>query len=354
MGCGASSDVAALKTDLASRPNGPHGSDPASITSARSMMTPSPAGFSQALSVNPPEGSPSKTRNLPLISSNNTFVAPSEAADSGLSWKEKLSKNACSELKLGRWKGKKAAPCPLDLTFITNHLSTGKPTAILTLFLGKNDISDADAKLLASAISKNCSLTRLGLDFNSIGPVGTSALAKATMTNSTLTYLDLSNNKIGDEGAAALALVVSRPQSALTILSLNACEITGEGGRSLAKAVETLVPNDSKLESLSLSRNKIGLEACDLLADAVEATTRIIHFFALQTGMSLQASIRIKRALRRNTTMNELLPHKLTFLSGLLPRNGGKPNASSLFSILAADPLYDPVVLSTIWKFMHS
>jgi len=69
--------------------------------------------------------------------------------------------------------------------------------------------------------------------------------------------LRLGRNALGDEGAAALAPGLSH--SALSLLSLSGCEISAEGARAVANAIE----GHRTLRSLSLADNRLeGADGC--------------------------------------------------------------------------------------------
>ncbi|CAF3573348.1 unnamed protein product [Adineta steineri] len=78
-------------------------------------------------------------------------------------------------------------------------------TALTTLILSNNQITEKGAQHLADALKNNTTLTTVDLTFNQIGDKGAQHLADSLRNNATLTTLDVSNNEIGDMGAQHLA-----------------------------------------------------------------------------------------------------------------------------------------------------
>ena len=125
--------------------------------------------------------------------------------------------------------------------------------SLIELNLRANQIGDAGAQALATALEQNTSLTELNLFDNQIGAAGAQALAKALQTNSSLRVLDLSRNQIGNEGAQALVTAL-QTKSSLSTLALFDNQIGPEGAQALASALQT----NSSLIKLSLGYNHIG------------------------------------------------------------------------------------------------
>ena len=76
------------------------------------------------------------------------------------------------------------------------------------LDLSNNNIGDAGATALATALHTNISLTALSLYNNNIGDAGATALATALHTNTSLTTLDLRYNNIGAAGVNTLMIAL--------------------------------------------------------------------------------------------------------------------------------------------------
>ena len=169
------------------------------------------------------------------------------------------------------------------------------------LYLLGNKIGDLGAAALAKAMEINSTLTRLILSCNKIGDLGAAALATAIEINSALAHLVLSSNKISDSGATALAKAVE-VNPTLTYLKLSNNEIGNLGAVALAKAME----RNSTLTWLYLSDNKIGDLGAAALAKAVEgnSTLTCLHLSGNKIGDSGAAAL--AKAMERNSTLTEL------------------------------------------------
>ena len=70
--------------------------------------------------------------------------------------------------------------------------------------LHNNNVGDAGAASLASALEKNATLQTLDLVGNEVGDKGAASLESALEKNTTLQRLSLGHNKVGAAGAASL------------------------------------------------------------------------------------------------------------------------------------------------------
>lgn len=266
-----------------------------------------------------------------------------------LTYLQKIDKHAVAELNISRWTGRKAVGQPLDVPALATAL--GRAKALHTLYAGKNDLNDGHVRLLGEALLKNKSLTKLSLDFSAITADGAAALAKVITSNKTLTYLDLNNNKLSDRGAGVLSEALTTPACSLKVLNLNNNGIGAEGAEALARGLQ----GNSSLETLSISLNKQMKQGCDALVRALDTNHTLGQLLMMQSGASLDTSIKIKRALRRSAAMKELRAEKAAFLLGCLPTVGKKANASPLYTgLVQGGQGYDRKLLETIWTFMHN
>ena len=135
----------------------------------------------------------------------------------------------------------------------SNILKQIKENTLTRLDLHVNQIGDAGAKDLATALQTNRSLTTLDLHVNQIGDAGAKDLATALQTNTSLTTLDLHGNQIGVEGAKALAEAL-HTNTSLTTLGLRHNIIGVEGATAFATALQT----NTSLTTLDLRGNQIG------------------------------------------------------------------------------------------------
>ncbi|KOB77290.1 Ran GTPase-activating protein, partial [Operophtera brumata] len=122
---------------------------------------------------------------------------------------------------------------------------------------------------LSEAFKHNPALSRLNLNDNTIegkGAACISALSEAFKHNPALSLLNLNDNTIGGKGAACIAQALPTLKN-LKEINFGDCLLKSAGARALAQAFR-----DSALliESLDLSHNEIGREAC---MDVVRALT---------------------------------------------------------------------------------
>lgn len=271
--------------------------------------------------------------------------------DSEFTWIQKLDQNTCDTLNISRWRGKKSKTCPFDISALAKCLS--KNRRLKVLFLGKNDIKDEGVKTIAEAIGNHPRLVRVSLDFNELTSDGVKTLMECMKSTTNMEYIDLSNNPIGDEGAKACADYLSLSNK-LTILSLNNCNILHDGNCTLCEACK----GNKTLESLSLSRNKLSKESNAMFAEMLSGgkNKTLGALSLLQTLITLEDSIKIKRSLRRNGKMKELFFQKGAFLLGTHSTLGGEKNESVLrtyFSEEAKPMGWDPSLIDGVWSFLH-
>lgn len=274
--------------------------------------------------------------------------------DSAFTWAQKLEQNTCDVLNISRWRGKKAKACPLDHAVLIGALKANRRLKVL--FFGKNKLSEVQLVALAPVLAAHPRLEKLSLDTCDITAGGVQALFAALSRSQSLRYVDLSANEFGCAGAAYCAAYLAAPTCGLDILALNGCAIKEAGGIQLAEAL----CKNSTLESLSLSRNLLSKAATKQLADVFtqERNLKLTNLLVIQTDISQEDKVRIKRGMRRNATMAELRHHKMVFLMATSPTLGGQPNSSvirtALLSNGAQHPGYDASLIKNIWSYMHN
>ena len=147
-------------------------------------------------------------------------------------------------------------------------------TALTQLDLHHNSIGDEGAIAIASALSRNRTVSSLLLGSsyggNMIGPTGATALARALHSNSTLTQLHLNYNEVGAAGATAFARAL---EANMTLTELNLCgnDIETEGAIALADALL----RNSTLAVLEVNENEIDQEGARAFARCLRANTAL-------------------------------------------------------------------------------
>uniref|UniRef100_A0A8C3WED2 NLR family pyrin domain containing 5 n=1 Tax=Catagonus wagneri TaxID=51154 RepID=A0A8C3WED2_9CETA len=205
--------------------------------------------------------------------------------------------------------------------------------ALQRLILGNCGLTAADCQDLASALSKNQSLTHLYLAGNSLGSEGVNLLGRAMkrpscglqrlilnacnldvagcgflafalMGNRRLTHLSLSMNPLEDDGMNLLCEVMMEPSCHLQDLELVKCQLTATCCKNLSR----VITRNKHLQSLDLAANalgdngtevlceglkqknslrRLGLEACELTSGCCEALSSALSGNRHLTSLNL-------------------------------------------------------------------
>lgn len=156
---------------------------------------------------------------------------------------------------------------------------------LTNLSLGKHQMTDHGAQVLAERLLDNRSLRRLVLRANRIGSTGASALAALLLRHPTLAEFDLSANRIGDAGAKSFALVLrANMATPLEVLSLCSTSLTDDGMAALATACVRPQNSEagSRLRCLLLWGNVFGPKTSPLLLELCEPGGRF-HEYSVET-----------------------------------------------------------------------
>ena len=119
------------------------------------------------------------------------------------------------------------------------------------------------------------------------------------LKNSTLSELDLFFRDIGDTGALQMAEALEG-NSTLERFGLSCCRVTDEGATALAKSL-----NNSVLEHLDLSGNKLGNKCCVEFGHALEENSTLVSLW-LSLGITDEGATALVEALTRNSTLKML------------------------------------------------
>ena len=127
-------------------------------------------------------------------------------------------------------------------------------TSLKVLSLSDNFIGDAEAAMIAKAISSNkesFALESFQLSFNCLTCVGVESLMNSIWGSRTLKSLKLDNNMIRDRGAQLVAVVLTSTN--LEVLDIGFNNITSLGMKALMK----LVAENKTLKSRTISGNRL-------------------------------------------------------------------------------------------------
>ncbi|XP_075989803.1 ran GTPase-activating protein 1-like [Anticarsia gemmatalis] len=175
-----------------------------------------------------------------------------------------LQSDVCSELEELRLNNN-----GLGITggrLLANALAA-RPRKLKIFIAGRNRLENDGAKALANVFQNMDTLEEVAMPQNGIYHVGVTALSRAFSHNSRLAALNLNDNTVGAKGAEAIAAALVNLKN-LKSINFGDCLLKSKGAKALAKAFKD---NSLLLESLDLSHNEIGREACMDVVDAITA-----------------------------------------------------------------------------------
>jgi Ran GTPase-activating protein (RanGAP) involved in mRNA processing and transport len=133
------------------------------------------------------------------------------------------------------------------------------------LDLSSKGIDDAKAKIIATDLSRNTTVTTLVLNGNEIGFEGGVDIASALITNRILSSIELDGNSIGDAGCLAMAeMLLQNGMLSKILLNGNSIGLAGVG--ALAKSLLT----NTRLQHLGLGWNDFGNEGAAAMLDVLK------------------------------------------------------------------------------------
>uniref|UniRef100_S4PN05 Ran GTPase-activating protein n=1 Tax=Pararge aegeria TaxID=116150 RepID=S4PN05_9NEOP len=141
---------------------------------------------------------------------------------------------------------------------------SASPRHLRVFVAGRNRLENEGAKALANVFQSMGSLEEVSMPQNGIYHSGITALSEAFKENPGLSCLNLNDNTMGPTGAAAIATALPRLKK-LKSINFGDCLLKSAGAKALAKSLKDSV----LLESLDLSHNEIGREACMEVVDAL-------------------------------------------------------------------------------------
>ncbi|CAB3252240.1 unnamed protein product [Arctia plantaginis] len=175
-----------------------------------------------------------------------------------------LQSDVCSELEELRLNNN-----GLGITggrLLANALSA-RPRKLKIFVAGRNRLENDGATALAKVFQNMGTLEEVAMPQNGIYHVGITALSEALKKNTQLARLNLNDNTVGSKGACAIAGALSNLPN-LKCINFGDCLLKSKGAKALAKAFKD---NSLLLESLDLSHNEIGRDACMEVVDALTA-----------------------------------------------------------------------------------
>lgn len=183
----------------------------------------------------------------------------------------------------------------------TNPAPKGR--GLQVLHIASSSLKPEALSQLLVGLGQDCPIRELSIHSNMIGPAGASFLVdflegKRSDKNVTvmpnLDRLDLSNNELGNEGCTKLTRAIAkRAKVQLVDLRLSANEI-GHGG------IETMMNKllQHNLLSLSLDKNSIGDQGCQLIAASLQSMNQLAR---LNLGFNQIGSLGVNTLMKSLT-----------------------------------------------------
>lgn len=142
----------------------------------------------------------------------------------------------------------------------------------------------------------------ISLNNNFLGSEGSEVLASALKKNNTITKIELDNNNIGDEGAKHLAATLNT-NNILECISLSSNNI-GDGG---AKAIfDSLIEDNNTIKSITMSYNNFGDESAESIASVLLYNTSITSIYIFDSKITNKGFKIIIDALTKNKILYSL------------------------------------------------
>ena len=172
----------------------------------------------------------------------------------------------------------------------------------LTKFcISNNNITDAAADDIATAISCNIHLQELNLGSNNLQASGIIKIARSLQTISSLTKLCIDCNNITHEAADDIATAISC-NTHLQELNLSSNNLQASGIIKIANGLQTI----SSLTKLYINHNNITHEAADDIATAISCNSKIQEFDIGGNNLLTTSAIKIMKALKGINTLRKL------------------------------------------------
>ncbi|XP_045509050.1 ran GTPase-activating protein 1 [Colias croceus] len=156
---------------------------------------------------------------------------------------------------------------------------SASPKKLKIFIAGRNRLENDGATALAGVFQNMGTLEEVAMPQNGIYHVGIAALSEAFKQNPGLSCLNLNDNTIGPKGAAAIAMALPKLKN-LKSINFGDCLLKSKGASALAKGLKE---HCVQLESLDISHNEIGSNACmevvealGSLPDCTERLSRVV------------------------------------------------------------------------------
>ena len=238
----------------------------------------------------------------------------------------------------------KTSLSPLDCFSVSFFLSSVTNKQIF-VDLEQCSIGDLGAKRLTKYLCSdvdNVGKLTINLCKNDIYEKGASHVAGMLRFNE---HIYLSDNPIGDTAVFLISVAVAE----LKTLMLRHCGITSRGAEYLSR----VLPQNSSLEKLDITRNNLGDEGIGHMAKALKQNTQLKELWIGECGMTDKGAASLASALSVNNSLKML--HIGSWSKGALTEDGISTITQSLannpeFVKLAIPYQFDPSFGHLKWK----
>uniref|UniRef100_A0A8C6ATQ7 NLR family pyrin domain containing 5 n=1 Tax=Monodon monoceros TaxID=40151 RepID=A0A8C6ATQ7_MONMO len=178
-----------------------------------------------------------------------------------------------------------------------------KNQSLTHLYLSGNSLGSEGMNLLCRAVKlPNCGLQRLILNACNLDVAGCGFLAFALMGNRHLTHLSLSMNPLEDDGMNLLCEVMMEPSCLLQDLELVKCRLTA----ACCKNLSYVITRSQHLKSLDLAANALGDHGIAALCEGLKQKNSLRRLGLETCGLTSNGCEALSSALSCNQHLTSL------------------------------------------------
>ncbi|XP_029069208.1 NACHT, LRR and PYD domains-containing protein 5 [Monodon monoceros] len=214
-----------------------------------------------------------------------------------------------------------------------------KNQSLTHLYLSGNSLGSEGMNLLCRAVKlPNCGLQRLILNACNLDVAGCGFLAFALMGNRHLTHLSLSMNPLEDDGMNLLCEVMMEPSCLLQDLELVKCRLTA----ACCKNLSYVITRSQHLKSLDLAANALGDHGIAALCEGLKQKNSLRRLGLETCGLTSNGCEALSSALSCNQHLTSL---------NLMQNNFG-PRGMTKLCLAFAQPTSNLQTIG-LWKWQY-
>ncbi|CAD7700807.1 unnamed protein product [Ostreobium quekettii] len=190
--------------------------------------------------------------------------------------------------------------CSADACVAVEELVVAEGLTSLTFF--NNCSEDEGAKAIAKLLTRSPKMREFRMESSRVGPEGGMALVQGLCAGTCLVSLDISDNPMGAEVADGLAALL-RQQAGLTSLIVSDTGLTAGGVKTLSQALLEGVP---LLEILGIALVEMTADGARALAPALEAKKHLKRLYLRENELEDEGALVIAGAVAKISVLQEL------------------------------------------------